>query len=141
MAREISDDLARFLHGEVDPMSFHHLDHVRTAFEILKHHAFMDAALAYSAGLKVLARKAGRPEAYHETITLAFLSLIAERVSERAFEDFESFAAANPDLMEKSALSRWYAPERLNSDRARKVFVLPDPVGLPPPTYPLSTLS
>ena len=129
--QSISDDLARFLHGELDPVLFHHADHVRTAFEILKEHAFMDAAQAYSRGLKVLARKAGRPEAYHETITLAFLSLIDERMSEHSFADFESFAAANPDLMEKSALSRWYAPERLNSNCARKVFVLPDPRPLP----------
>ena len=127
MARQISAELAHFLHGELDPIAFHHVDHVRTAFEILGHHDFMPAAQAYSAGLKVLAQKGGRPEAYHETITLAFLSLIAERMSERAFDDFESFAVANPDLMEKSALSRWYGPERLNSDHARKAFVLPDP--------------
>jgi hypothetical protein len=127
MTPRISDDLARFLHGELDPASFRHADHVRTAFEMLERHPFIEAAAPYSAGLKALARKAGRPDAYHETITLAFLSLIAERMSERAFADFESFAAANPDLMEKSALSRWYAPERLNSERARKTFVLPDP--------------
>ena len=126
MAGRVSNDLARFLHGELDPASFHHADHVRTAFEILERHPFIEAAGPYSAGLKVLARKAGRPDAYHETITLAFLSLIAERMSERAFEDFGAFATANYDLMEKSALSRWYTPERLNSERARKVFVLPD---------------
>ena len=127
MAEAISDNLARFLHGELDPTAFHHTDHVRTAFEILERHSFMEAAPAYCAGLKMLARKGGRPEAYHETITLAFLSLIAERMSEREFGDFDMFAAANPDLMQKSALSRWYGPERLDSDYARKSFVLPDP--------------
>lgn len=127
MTQEISKELAHFLRGELDPDAFHHADHVRTAFEILERHDFMKAAQAYSAGLKVLAQKAGRPGAYHETITLAFLSLIAERRSEREFDGFESFAAANSDLMEKSALLRWYAPERLNSERARRIFVLPDP--------------
>jgi hypothetical protein len=131
MSSEISDELVRFLHGELDPAAFHHADHVRTAFHILEQHDFMKAAQAYSSGLKVLAQKAGRPGAYHETITLAFLSLIAERMSERAFDDFDSFAAANPDLMQKSALSRWYAPERLNSDHARKAFVLPGARPLP----------
>src|SRR5215469_11880106 len=126
MGRGISDGLSRFLRGELDPATFHHADHVRTAYEMLERHPFIEAAAPYSAGLKVLARKAGRPDAYHETITLAFLSLIAERMSERTFENFEAFAAANSDLMEKSALSRWYTPERLNSERARKVFVLPD---------------
>ena len=131
MGKEISRQLFGFLHGELDPATFRHADHVRAAFEILERHPFMEAAPAYSAGLKVLARKAGRPGAYHETITLAYLSLIAERMSERVFEDFEGFAAANPDLMEKSTLSRWYAPERLNSDYARKAFVLPDPRSTP----------
>ncbi len=104
---------------------------MRVAFEILERHSFLEAAGAFSAGLKVLAQRAGRPGAYHETITLAFLSLIAERMSQRSFESFDSFAAANPDLMEKSALSRWYAPDRLNSDHARKAFVLPDPPSKP----------
>ena len=58
---------------------------------------------------------------------IAFLSLIAERLAGESFADFESFAAANPDLMQKSALVRWYAPERLNSDLARRAFLLPDP--------------
>ena len=44
-----------------------------------------------------------------------------------SFADFESFAVTNPDLMQKSALARWYAPERLNSDLARRAFLLPDP--------------
>lgn len=127
MKGEIPVALAQFLHGELDPALFHHADHVRTAFEILQRHEFIVAAQAYSNGLKVLARKAGRPEAYHETMTLAFLSLIAERMVGGPFEDFEAFAAANPELMQKAALERWYEPERLHSDLARKSFLLPGP--------------
>jgi hypothetical protein len=52
---------------------------VGVAFEILRRHDFLDAARAYSDALKDAAR-AGNPAAYHETITPAFLALIAERM-------------------------------------------------------------
>lgn len=122
----MAHELARFLHGEVDAANFHHADHVRIGFEILRRHSFVDAARAYSHSLKAIAARAGNPGAYHETITLAFLALIAERGAH--FTSFEEFAAANPDLLEKSALTRWYTPERLSSDIARAIFILPDPV-------------
>ena len=116
---------AAFLHDEVVPAHFHHRDHVRVAYEILRRHDFADAASAYARGLKRIAAKAGAPGAYHETITLAFLALIAERSAEARYDDFEAFAAANPDLLDKQALSKWYPPEQLASPIARQTFVLP----------------
>ena len=40
--------------------------------------------------------------------------------------DAQAFAASNPDLFDKSVLSRWYRAERLASDSARRTFLLPD---------------
>jgi len=42
--------------------------------------------------------------------------------------DWEPFARANPDLLtwRPSILERYYLPETLASDAARRVFVLPD---------------
>jgi hypothetical protein len=42
-------------------------------------------------------------------------------------ESFEAFAARNPDLFawKPSILDRYYDPETLRSDRARRVFVMP----------------
>jgi len=118
--------LRAFLDGDVDATKFRHADHVRAGFEVLRHHEFPEAAAAFTRALKQIAARAGVPGKYHETITLAFLSLIAERQATEAHPDFESFAAANPDLMETSVLKLWYAPERLMSDVARRTFVLPD---------------
>lgn len=73
-----------------------------------------------------MAARAGKPESYHETVTVAFLSLIAERLDET--RDFEVFAALNPDLFDKGILCRWYRSDRLASDRARHTFVLPEPM-------------
>ncbi len=116
-------DLAHFLRGEVE--EFHHADHVRMAFEILKRHDFLDAAKAYAAGLKQIAARGGQPSAFHTTITVAFLSLVAERMAQH--EDYPSFAAANPDLLDKRVLARWYPSARLQSEIARATFILPEP--------------
>jgi hypothetical protein len=118
-------DLARFIRGDCDPTNFPHREHLRMAFEILRRHSFPETVLHCSQALRRMTSRAGKPEAYHETITIAFLSLVAERMGDTG--DFESFAALNPDLLDKHVLTRWYRPERLASDCARRTFVLPEP--------------
>ena len=124
---EPSPGLIRFVKGECDPDNFPHGDHVRMAFEMLLRHSFPETALHYSSVLRKMAARAGRPEAYHETITLAFLSLIAERADAAGAEDYETFARDNPDLFDRHVLARWYDPARLASDVARRTFLLPEP--------------
>lgn len=119
-----SIDLERFESGDFDPAQFHHRDHVRVAFEMLARYTFADAAARLSNGLRAMAARAGRPEAYHETVTIAFLSLIAERM-ELPAGSFDSFAERNPELFDKGALIGIYAKERLDSAIARRTFVLP----------------
>jgi len=114
-----------FLRGKIEGRDFHHADHVRVGFELLCRHNFPDALATYSAALKGIATRAGNSGAYHETITVAFLSLIAEHQAAGQDADFESFIADNPELMDQSILKRWYSPERLLSDIARKTFVMP----------------
>ena len=121
-----SPDLGRFLRAEIDPAAFPHREHVRMAFEMLKRHDFPETVLHYSRTLRAMAEKVGRPEAFHQTITIAFLSLIAERMETGGAEDFCAFAQANPDVLEKTELERWYRPERLASAAARRTFLLPD---------------
>jgi hypothetical protein len=42
-------------------------------------------------------------------------------------QDFSAFAGAHPDLFDKDILTRWYRPERLASECARRTFLLPEP--------------
>jgi hypothetical protein len=100
---------------------------VHIAFEMLKRHDFPETVLHFSRTLRAMAEKAGRPEAFHQTVTIAFLSLIAERLEGAHSDDFAAFARANPDLIERSVLARWYRPERLASAVARRTFLLPEP--------------
>jgi hypothetical protein len=78
-----------------------------------------------------MAATAGKPESFHQTVTIAFLSLIAERLEGGSAADFAAFARENPDLNDKGALGRWYRPERLASAAARRTFLLPDPPAAP----------
>jgi hypothetical protein len=120
-------ELLRFVHGEIPAAGFPHREHLRMAFEMLRRHDFPETVLHYSRALRMMAEKAGKPQAFHQTVTIAFLSLIAERMEAASTDDFAAFVRANPDLIDKSVLARWYSPERLASGVARRTFLLPDP--------------
>ncbi|WP_416898883.1 MAG: hypothetical protein ACMVY4_03895 [Minwuia sp.] len=107
---------------------FGHAAHVAVAWAMLNRHDFTDAVAHFGAGIRHLAAAGGAPEKYNATITVVFLSLIAERM--QPGEDFEAFVAANPDLMTKDAVTRLYSAERLNSPEARSHFLMPDRVAV-----------
>jgi hypothetical protein len=119
--------LARFLRGELEAEGFTHREHVRMAYELLRRHDFPESLLRCSRALRAMLARAGRPEAFHLTVTVAFLALIAERMQAGEAPDFDAFARENPELLEKSVLARWYHPQRLASAAARRTFLLPDP--------------
>jgi len=121
-------DLLRFLRGEIAAADLPHREHVRMAFEMLKRHEFAESVLHFSRALRAMAAKAGKSHAFHQTVTVAFLALIAERMDSERYEDFAAFAHDNPDVLDKAVLARWYRPEQLASETARRTFVLPDPL-------------
>lgn len=130
-ARDAVDEalLQAFEAGTLASESFRHADHVRVARAYLCLYALPGAITRFSEGLKRFAIRQGRPEMYHETVTMAYLLLINERL-ERTGRDtsWEAFAEANPDLLawRPSILHRYYHPETLDSPLARRTFVMPD---------------
>ncbi|GLQ26412.1 hypothetical protein GCM10007927_12150 [Sulfitobacter pacificus] len=110
----------------IDNTMFRHAEHVQVAYDLLRKHDYMDAAMIYAKGIQALAAKAGAPQKFNLTITYAFMSLIAERMAIASHQGFEDFVSQNPDLMSKTVLERWYANDRLHSDTARSIFLLPD---------------
>ena len=122
------DELIRlFEAGEPPQEGFHHAQHVRVAWIYLTRHPLADALGRFTTALKRFAEKQGAPQLYHETITVAFLLLINERLPghERSWDEF---AAAHPELLcwKPSVLDRYYRDETLWSERARQTFVMPD---------------
>jgi hypothetical protein len=90
--------LQRFVRGEIAAADFPHREHVRMAFEMLRRHDFAESVLHFSHTLRGMAERAGRPQAFNQTITVAFLALIAQRMEGATGVDFGAFAELNPDL-------------------------------------------
>jgi hypothetical protein len=124
-----------FEHRTLDPASFGHRAHVAVAFEMLDRYPFLAAATAYSDGIRALAAAAGAPEKFNLTMTLAFISLIAERKAAGASDTFDAFERHNGDLFCADALRPWYTDARLQSDAARELFLMPDRIEPPLPQH------
>jgi hypothetical protein len=119
-------ELAAFARGERDPRAFPHREHVRLAVGMLSRCDFLTSVQQYSQGLRIMTARAGRPDAFNQTLTLAFLALLAERLSEHPAASFEELVVACPELLDKTCLERWYSRGRLGSPAARNGFLLPD---------------
>jgi hypothetical protein len=119
-------ELARFLRGEIDAHHFPHREHVRMAFETLRRHDFTTSAQLYSKALRLMTARAGGPEVFNQTVTIAFLSLVSERMELGGVGDFGAFEQHHPELLDRDLLGRWYTAARLKSQLARRTFLLPD---------------
>ena len=125
--RELFD---RFVDTSLPADQFHHQQHVQVAWMFVRKHGMPAALAEFSAAIKRFADAKGATGLYHETITWAFLLLIAERQARNPAETWEAFAAANGDLLvwKPSILERYYSKELLASELAKKSFLMPDRV-------------
>jgi hypothetical protein len=118
--------LSAFEQCSLEAGSFGHAAHVRAAYLYLRGQCLEQALGEMRSALQRFAASLGKTDLYHETITVAYLSLIRERLIERGDGGgWEGFVQANPDLLDRGLLLRFYSPEQLNSPLARKTFVLP----------------
>jgi hypothetical protein len=123
------DELRRmFESGEPPPGGFHHEQHVRVAWMYLRQFPLAEALGRFTTALRHFAERQGSPGLYHETITVAFVLLINERLRSSHGGSWEEFAVLHPDLLrwKPSVLDRYYRDDTLCSDRARQTFVMPD---------------
>lgn len=83
--------------------------------------------------LRRFAAHHGKRGLYHETVTVAFPTLIHERMAEDLIAmrcevhnlEWESFARSHPDLFTSDPLDRYYSKYTLRSELPRRCFVLP----------------
>jgi hypothetical protein len=109
--------------GEIK--DFHHASHLHVAWVYLDESSSVrQAANKMRNTLRRFAAAAGKPEKYHETITLFWVHLLAH--ADRRAERLEDIVHANPQLLEKNFPLAYYSPERLFSDEARTSWVEPD---------------
>ena len=124
------EELVRsFEAGREPPGGFQHAELIRVAWWYLRHETLERALERFKNGLKHFAAVQNASGLYHETITVAFVLLVNERLDgELRAGSWEAFAARNPDLFlwKPSILDRYYNAATLASDRARRTFIWPD---------------
>ncbi|MEJ6393061.1 hypothetical protein V8J82_07340 [Gymnodinialimonas sp. 2305UL16-5] len=110
--------LDTILEGQVPCTGFGHAAHLGAAHAALRRWPFFEAAFHLSDGLRKTAAAAGAPEKFNATVTLAFLSLVAERMGE---ESSEEFVARHADLTFETLLQAGYDRDRLTDPKARDI--------------------
>jgi hypothetical protein len=117
-----SEFLSAFDDTTLEP--FHHRDHLRVTFLYLRQ--FGEKATRERLGPAILRYAAARngAEKYHETITLAWISLVAGASGNT--QDFDAMLLEHPQLLDKNLLDRYYSTSVLQSREARKHWVEPD---------------
>jgi hypothetical protein len=100
-----SDDhlILAFESGAIAGSDFRHEDHVRVAWGLAQRMPHEEAFAHVVAGIRAMAVRSGRPDAYHLTITRAWFELITAAPS----------LEAAPELFDKTLLSLHYSSERL----------------------------
>jgi hypothetical protein len=111
--------------GEIK--DFHHASHLHVAWVYLSESSSVkQAANKMRDTLRRFAAAAGKPEKYHETITLFWVHLLSRAYAASRGERLEGIVHANPQLLEKNFPLAYYSVERLFSDEARTSWVEPD---------------
>ena len=121
--------MEQFESSSLSAKSFHHADHVKMGFLYLQKYPPLDALARFSAALTKFATAHGKPNLYNETITWAFLLIIRERIARASSpQSWDKFATDNPDLLQwnDNILKKYYRPQTLKSELARRVFLFPD---------------
>jgi len=120
--------VAEFERGEVDAVAFDHEAHVYVAWEMINQYPLTEAIQRFTDALRRLTKALGQEAKYHETISWFYMIRTAERRAALGATDWDTFAAANAELLmnSKLMLDRHYSAERLWSPLARRQFLLPD---------------
>jgi len=115
----------------IPPGAFRHRDHIQMAWNYLQEYSLGRAIDRYAKALKGFATHHGVPEKYHETITWAYMLIINERMGSQPGQTWEEFIDSNPDLLSwpDGPLQRYYTPGLLESEEARRTFLMPDRLG------------
>jgi hypothetical protein len=127
----LSDDefLAAFHSCRLTTAEFRHADHLRLAWLHLRREPLEQALASVRAGIQAFAAFHGATGLYHETITQAWVRLVATHDE----PSFSAFLSANESLLNKDLLHRFWSPELLASEAAKREWVPPDRQPLPVP--------
>jgi len=111
---------------ELAESDFGHAAHVRAAYLYLQAFEFAEALGRIRRSIRNYAEHLGKPDRYHETITVAYVALIHQHIGERGGAGgWTAFARDNVELFQPDLLRRFYSRAQLDSPMARQIFLLP----------------
>jgi flavin reductase len=111
--------------------AFPHKAHLRMAWLYVTRLGPEAAVIRAAEGIRNLARANGTPGLYHETLTRAWVYLVAAAVAKSELLSFAELLADNPQLLDKRLVLQHYSAEVLSSSLARAVWVAPDVKEIP----------
>ena len=123
MSAEFQDLMAEVM---ASTERFGHREHIHLTWLAVRRHGVGDAIRLVSNGIQQTARYAGAPQKYNETVSRAWVELVAHHTEHDPAPDFDAFAAGNPALLDKRLLTRFYRSSTLASAAARTGWVAPD---------------
>ena len=125
----LDDDafLAALNSCELPLSSFRHGDHLRLAWLQLHRHGTEEALGLVREGIQRYAAHHGVSHIFHETMTAAWVKLLATHHE----ASFEEFISANEDRLNVGLLHRFWTAEALDSEVARRSWLPPDRAALP----------
>ena len=118
--------LETFERGDFAGESFPLRAHLRMAWLYVTAFGPDEAIQKAAAGIRNLARQNGRPGLYHDTLTRAWVYVVAAAIGHSPASSFTRFLALSPQLLDKHLLRNHYSPDLLASPRARATWVEPD---------------
>jgi hypothetical protein len=131
-----SDLLQQFEACTLPRTEWVHQTHVRVAYLYLIRHAYDVAVEKMRTGIQRYNSAVGVVEGlhsgYHETMTQAWMRLIAVTIREQGRgTDSEDFCGRQPHLLQRTALRLFYSRERIMSPAAKRTFLEGDLTPLP----------
>jgi len=118
--------LAVFERGGFPGNAFPHRAHLRMAWLYVTCLG-PDAAIQEAAdGIRNLALQNGLPTLYHDTLTRAWVYVVAAAIGHSSSGSFTGFIEENPRLLDKHLLLEHYTADVLTSAQARAAWVAPD---------------
>ena len=131
----LSDDavLQAFEACQLDPAQFHHDDHIRLAWLCVQRYSAREAETKLLDGIRKFAQRAGVPQKFMYTTTVAWTRLVAAaQISSPTTNNFSEWIQSHSELLDHNLLARHYSAGRLETPEARSGWVEPDlaPLGL-----------
>jgi hypothetical protein len=112
---------------QLDPGKFHHADHIRLAWLLVRRYGPTNAEAKLLSGIQKLAYHAGAPRKFLHTATVAWARLVAAACrNSNSHDSFHKWIAVHSELLDRELLSRYYSPGRLESPEARTGWLNPD---------------